>query len=104
MFSDNLKQYRLQSRLTQAQAASALGITRVSYTRYELGTQTPHITLLPAIAKLYGCRIDDLFDDGDKDAKASAQTLLNAQQIETRQGDDTPPWDAPARDLDDILE
>ena len=104
MFSEKLKQYRLQNRLTQAQAASALGITRVSYTRYELGTQTPHIMLLPAIAKLFGCRIDDLFDDEDTNAKASAQTLLDTEQRESQQLDGTLPWETPVRDLDDILE
>ena len=47
------------------------------------------------------CSIDDLFTDAEK---ASAQTLLDARQIETQQGDDMPPWEGPERDLDDVLE
>lgn len=98
MFSENLKRYRLQSGMTQAQAAAKLGIARVSYTRYELGTHAPNIALLPSIAQMYCCRIDDLFSGGEESAKASAQTLL------TESASETAPWDCLERDLDDLLE
>lgn len=62
------------SRIDAGRSCRRVGVARVSYTRYELGICAPDITRLPAIAKLYGCRIDDLFDE--MDANTSAQTRL----------------------------
>lgn len=60
-FSKNLRRLRLAKNLTQEQAASALGVSAQSVSRWECGTTLPDVTMLPAIAKLYCVTIDDLY-------------------------------------------
>lgn len=60
-FSINLKRLRLAKNYTQEQAATALGVSAQSISRWECGTTLPDVTMLPAIAKLYCVTIDDLF-------------------------------------------
>lgn len=61
VFSDNLKKFRLQKNLTQEQAAELLSVSVHTVSRWECGTTSPDIALLPQIAKLYCVTIDDLF-------------------------------------------
>ena len=104
MFSEKLRAKRIQIGFTQSQMANLIGVKRLTYSRYESGSREPRISKLPEIAIALSCTIDDLFADEIVTAKASAQTLLDAQQIETQQGDDMPPWEGPERDLDGVLE
>lgn len=60
-FSSNLRRLRQQKKLTQEQAASALGVSAQSVSRWECGTTLPDLTMLPAIAALYCVTIDDLY-------------------------------------------
>ncbi len=62
-FSKNLRRLRLSKNLTQEQAASALGVSAQSISRWECGTTLPDVTMLPAIAKLYCVTIDDLYQE-----------------------------------------
>lgn len=61
IFSKNLKRFRLEKKLTQEQAASRLGVSTQSVSRWECGTTLPDVTLLPQIAMLYCVTIDDLY-------------------------------------------
>ncbi len=61
--SKNLKRLRLSKKLTQEQAAAALGVSAQSVSRWECGTTLPDVTMLPAIAKLYCVTIDDLYKE-----------------------------------------
>lgn len=58
-----LKDRRLSAKLTQKDVAAALNIKRNAVSMWELGISFPKSTMLPALAKLYGCTIDDLFKD-----------------------------------------
>lgn len=62
-FSKNLRRLRLSKNMTQEQAASALGVSAQSISRWECGTTLPDVTMLPAIAKLYCVTIDDLYKE-----------------------------------------
>lgn len=62
-FSKNLRRLRLAKNMTQEQAASALGVSAQSISRWECGTTLPDVTMLPAIAKLYCVTIDDLYQE-----------------------------------------
>lgn len=62
-FSKNLRRLRLSKNMTQEQAASALGVSAQSVSRWECGTTLPDVTLLPAIARLYCVTIDDLYKE-----------------------------------------
>lgn len=63
-----LKDARLSAHLTQEEAARALNISRTTVTMWETGTVNPTADKLPAIARLYGCTINDLFKDEKKEA------------------------------------
>ena len=58
---NNLKRLRLAKKLTQEQAARALGVSAQSVSRWECGTTLPDVTVLPQIARLYCVTIDDLY-------------------------------------------
>lgn len=63
VFSQNLKRLRLAKKLTQEQAAEALGVSAQSVSRWECGSTLPDVTMLPAIARLYCVSIDDLYQE-----------------------------------------
>ena len=58
---ENIRALRLQKGLTQEQVAQQLGVTYQAVSKWENGTNTPDIGLLPEIAKLFGVMIDALF-------------------------------------------
>lgn len=57
-----LRDYRLERKLTLRQIATALGISESSVCLYEKGLREPNLATLKKLAKLYGCKIDDLVD------------------------------------------
>lgn len=66
----NLKERRASAGLTQDAVASALNIQRTTVSMWESGKSSPTADRLPALAKLYGCTIDDLFDQKQPDRPA----------------------------------
>ena len=58
---ENIRALRLQKGLTQEQVAQQLGVPYQAVSKWENGTNTPDIGLLPEIAKLFGVTIDALF-------------------------------------------
>jgi transcriptional regulator with XRE-family HTH domain len=66
---------RLSANLTQEEAAAALSIKRSTVSMWETGESLPRASLLPRIAALYGCTVDELLADagdaGDGDAGGS---------------------------------
>lgn len=59
---NRFKAFRLSNGLTQKDVADALGINQVSVWQWENGETMPRAKLLPAIADLFGCRIDELYE------------------------------------------
>lgn len=56
----SLRAARINSNMTQTQAAGKLGITKGTLASYELGKTVPTITMAKKIAKLYGLTVDDI--------------------------------------------
>lgn len=56
-----IKEYRESARLTQSALAGKLGVTRTAVAMWETGESLPRASLLPQIADLLNCSIDDLF-------------------------------------------
>lgn len=54
------QQARQKAGLTQQQAATALGINQATVCLWENGKTAPRAALLPRIAALYHCTVDDL--------------------------------------------
>lgn len=49
--------------MSQAQLASALGVTQGAISQWESDLSCPRLDKLPDIAKALGCKISDLFKD-----------------------------------------
>jgi len=58
---DKLRTLRMQKGITQEALANHLGITPQSVGKWERGEGFPDITLLPLMADLFDCSIDELF-------------------------------------------
>lgn len=56
-----LKGLRRSCGLTQKDVADAIGVSQVTVCQWENGDNMPRADKLAAIAKLYGCTIDELF-------------------------------------------
>lgn len=63
VFSQNLKRLRVAKKMTQEQAAEALGVSTQTVSRWECNTTLPDVTILPKIAALYCVTIDDLYKE-----------------------------------------
>lgn len=57
----NIQKYRKKSSLTQEELATKLGVTFQAVSKWENAKSAPDILLLPMIADLFGCQIDELF-------------------------------------------
>lgn len=51
---------RKKAGLSQAEAAKRLGISAASVCQWETGQTLPRTSILPDIAALYGCTVDEL--------------------------------------------
>lgn len=54
---------RIEVGITQTEAAESLGVSCASVSKWESGKTKPRDALLPKIAKLYRCKIDDLLKE-----------------------------------------
>lgn len=54
---------RKKAGLSQQYVAQQLGITPVAVSNWETGRAMPRSYLLPHIAELYGCTVDELLED-----------------------------------------
>ena len=59
----SIKNRREHIGLTQAQFASSLQVSRATVAMWETEKSYPRADLLPKIAQLLGCTIDDLYAD-----------------------------------------
>ena len=60
-FEKNLKALRLNRFLTQEMVATALHITKSTYSHYERGTRRPDVDMIYSMADFYGIRIEAFF-------------------------------------------
>jgi transcriptional regulator with XRE-family HTH domain len=70
--SANIRKYRLERQLTQAQLAARVGKRRVTITRYELGSVDIPVSVLGAIAKALEIPVRQLLESNDADDAAQA--------------------------------
>jgi transcriptional regulator with XRE-family HTH domain len=68
--SANIRKYRLQRQLTQAELAARVGKRRVTITRYELGSVDIPVSVLGEIAKALKVPVRKLFDSSGSDDAA----------------------------------
>ena len=58
-----IRKRREQAAMTQAQMAEALNVNRATVAMWETGKSNPRAEMLPAIAQLLGCTLDDLYKE-----------------------------------------
>lgn len=61
----NIRERRLSSGLTQEELAEKMGKKQVTVSAWELGKAYPPSDLLPHLAEVLGCTVNDLFEEGD---------------------------------------
>jgi putative transcriptional regulator len=59
----SFKSARERASLTQEEAAERFDVDQSTVHAWETGKWMPRASLLPHIAAVYGCKIDDLFKD-----------------------------------------
>ncbi len=86
-FADRLRRLRTEKGCTQEKLAELLGVSPQSVSRWECGTTLPDVTLLPAIARVYGVTIDDLYREEAYTYPNLAQRLLSVYEASGRSED-----------------
>ena len=66
VISDKIKEYRKKHHLTQAYLAILLGVSPQAISKWEKELCYPDIIFLPRLAQVFGCRIDDFFENDKK--------------------------------------
>ncbi|MBR5111617.1 MAG: helix-turn-helix domain-containing protein [Clostridia bacterium] len=66
-FAERLRKLRTEKGLSQQQLAVKMMVDRSSIARWENGTRSPDITLMPRLAECLGVDVSDLLDDGSAD-------------------------------------
>ncbi len=61
IIAQKLIYYRKQRQFTQEELAEQLGVTFQAVSKWETARSAPDITLLPILADIFGCTIDELF-------------------------------------------
>ncbi len=86
-FADRLRRLRTEKGCTQEKLAELLGVSPQSVSRWDCGTTLPDVTLLPAIARVYGVTIDDLYREDAYTYPNLAQRLLSVYEASGRSED-----------------
>lgn len=75
MINKNLKDLRLQHKLTQEELAFSINVSRQVIAKWEKGDSSPDLTHCIALAKLYDVTIDNLvnFDSGNSELAVPAK-------------------------------
>ena len=63
-FAERLRKLRTEKGISQQQLAAKMVVDRSSIARWENGTRSPDITLMPRLAECLGVDVSDLLNDG----------------------------------------
>lgn len=87
-FGENLKRYRKESKISQDELASRMGITPQAVSKWECGLSYPDITLIIPLAELFGITADDLLRGVGTAKEISSATDENeAAEVEESESD-----------------
>ncbi len=89
----NIKDIRTRKGLTQAEVASALGVSSVVYSRYETGSRQPSIDILIQLADVFGVTVDYLLGRQDIEDSTLSEYELSLL-IASRKADERAKQDA----------
>ncbi|MBQ7499237.1 MAG: helix-turn-helix transcriptional regulator [Selenomonas sp.] len=63
---NRIRELRQEKQLSQEELARLLGVDRSSVARWELGSNSPRMDKLLALAKIFGCSLDELVQESPK--------------------------------------
>ena len=86
MLRDQLKKYRELNKISQAELAGMLRITRQAYNHYETGRREPDLKMLTKIANIYGVTVDCLLDEGKPAVPEDNGSHKNEVLVRSRNG------------------
>ena len=69
-----IKNYRFNNNVSQYAFAKTMGVCQQNVAKWELGITSPRAALLPKLAKVLGCTIDELMADGEQEEAEEDQT------------------------------
>lgn len=81
IFRARLTMLRKERHLTQGQMAEKLGVSRPSYTCYELGNSSPTVATLVKIADLFEVNLDYLLGRSDDPSIDAADPKTAVQEL-----------------------
>ena len=58
----NISEFLNKKEMTQRELADAIGTTEVSISRYVTGERIPKVTMCIQMAKVIGCRVEELYE------------------------------------------
>ena len=61
--SARIRDWRKQNNLSQEQFGELVGVSPQAVSKWETDKSYPDITILPKIAELLGCSVNDFFDN-----------------------------------------
>lgn len=64
---NNVKKYRKAASLTQEELARKVAVTRLTIISLEKGRYEPTVGLALRLAKVFGCKVEDLFILGERE-------------------------------------
>jgi putative transcriptional regulator len=70
---NRLRVFRAEYRWSQAEVAERLGVSRQAINAVETGKYEPSLTLAFKLARLFGARIEDLFQPDDAEYELARQ-------------------------------
>ena len=73
---NQIKSLRLRKGATQEALAEHLGVTAQAVSKWERGTASPDISLLPTLSAFFGVTIDELFALSDDTRMERIQNML----------------------------
>lgn len=85
-FSENLKRFRKQKKLTQEELATKLGVIRATYWSYEKGSIMPPYDKLEQIADIFDVTIDELMgrETDNSDISSDLSRLIRKLEKENQ--------------------
>lgn len=89
----NIKDIRIRKGLTQAEVATAIGVSSVVYSRYETGSRQPSVDTLVQMADLFGVTVDYLLGRQDIEDSTLSDYEINLL-IASRKTDERAQQDA----------
>ena len=76
-----IRRLRTERGMTQEELAAYTGVSFQAVSKWECGTTTPDIALLPKLAVFFGVRIDDLFGITDTDELERVDFILEHERL-----------------------